>query len=181
VVSGSIRQLNEELRGAVGKDYYKNPTGGPALSAWPTKDTGYRLVRVLMLHWVITLQEAALLRAELFPNPAYREVLRRELQSIFANHTALSSKVPCDTLQPYMEWFTEWAEGKPKPPPISNAGDLQAYAEHELFRVGSQAAIQRFLPDEPAGVPSNQRKLSFPAGISPVESTWVACYDWCRA
>ena len=22
-------------------------------------------------------------------------------------------------------------------------------------------------------------KLSFPAGISPVESTWVACYDWC--
>ena len=24
----------------------------------------------------------------------------------------------------------------------------------------------------------NVRKLSFPAGISPVESTWVACYDW---
>jgi len=24
-----------------------------------------------------------------------------------------------------------------------------------------------------------KRKLSFPAGISPVESTWVACYDWC--
>ena len=22
-------------------------------------------------------------------------------------------------------------------------------------------------------------KLTFPAGISPVESTWVACYDWC--
>jgi hypothetical protein len=27
----------------------------------------------------------------------------------------------------------------------------------------------------------SQGKLSFPAGISPIESSWVACYGWCRA
>jgi len=29
------------------------------------------------------------------------------------------------------------------------------------------------------GIHSQAHKLTFPAGISPVESTWVACCDWC--
>ena len=35
-------------------------------------------------------------------------------------------------------------------------------------------------PSDCVGSCGAARKLSFPAGISPVESTWVACYGWCR-
>jgi hypothetical protein len=33
----------------------------------------------------------------------------------------------------------------------------------------------------PAGHAEPAHRLTFPAGISPVESTWVGCYDWCLA
>ena len=42
------------------------------------------------------------------------------------------------------------------------------------------ASTLRTLISRPSGADEIQniaRKLSFPAGISPVESTWVACYD----